>query len=103
VSRAAAIDQDSLVVQDEEPVATMLDDEVVMLSARAGAYFGLNDAGTEIWKLIEKPRRVRDVCSALTGLFEGDADKIAIDVLAFLEELRGRGLVRVVDREEPPT
>ena len=66
------------------------------MSVRAGAYIGLNDAGTEIWRLIERPRRVSDVCGALASGFEADPETIARDVLAFLHELHGRGLVRCI-------
>ena len=45
---------DSVVVQEDEPIAAEVDGEVVMLSERAGAYFGLDGIGSEIWKLIAR-------------------------------------------------
>ena len=42
---------DSVIVQEDEPVAAEVDGEVVMLSERAGAYFGLDGIASEIWRL----------------------------------------------------
>ena len=55
---------DSVVVQEDEPIAAEVDGEVVMLSERAGAYFGLDGIGSEIWKLIAQPRRVRAISAS---------------------------------------
>ena len=91
---------DSVVVQESEPVAAEVDGEVVMLSERAGAYFGLDDIGSEIWRLIKEPRRVADVCDTLAQHYEIDADTLNRDVLSFLEQLLARNLVRLVHAPE---
>jgi hypothetical protein len=91
---------DSIVVRDSEPIATTIDDEVVMLSPRAQAYFGLGSVGSEIWKAIEHPRRVDDICAALMQEFEVDADTCQREVLAFLDDLVGRKLARIVGEED---
>jgi len=91
---------DSIVVRDSEPVATTIDDEVVMLSPRAQAYFGLGSVGSEIWKAIEQPRRVDEICAALMQEFEVDADTCQREVLDFLNDLVGRKLARIVGQED---
>jgi len=95
------IGPDSFVVRDSEPIATMLDDQVVMLSVRANAYFGLNDVGSEIWQMIGQPRRVEDICRMLSSAYEGPEDAVVRDVVEFLEGLLAHGLVRVVAQQEP--
>jgi hypothetical protein len=87
---------DSIVVQEDEPVAAEVDGEVVMLSERAGAYFGLDAIGSEIWKLIAQPRRVSDLCRSLSPRYDIDADTLIRDVTCFLDELLARKLVRLV-------
>jgi hypothetical protein len=89
---------DTIVVQDSEPVAATVDDEVVMLSVRAGAYFGLDGIGSEIWNMVREPRRVGDICRSLSEVYDVDDDTVARDVVAFLRSLLERGLVRVVDQ-----
>ena len=87
----------SVVVRDSEPIATTIDDEVVMLSPRAQAYFGLGSVGSEIWNAIEQPRRVEEVCAALMQEFEIDAETCRREVIDFLNDLIERGLARIVD------
>jgi hypothetical protein len=96
------IGPDSVVVRDNEPIATTLDDQVVMLSVRAGAYFGLNDIGSEIWEMIGQPRRVDDICHTLSRVYDMTEDTATRDVVEFLEALLARGLVRVVEQHEQP-
>ena len=90
---------DSIIVQEDEPVAAEVDGEVVMLSERAGAYFGLDGIGSEIWRLIEEPRRVSELCGPLAQRYEVDAETLSRDVTAFLDALLARNLVRLV--QEP--
>jgi hypothetical protein len=96
-----SIASDAVVVQDSEPVVATVDDEVVMLSARAGAYFGLNGVGTEIWNMLREPRRLSDLCRELSQRYEADIDTLTRDVTLFLQALIERGLVRVVPPGDP--
>jgi len=88
---------DSVVVQEDEPIAAEVDGEVVMLSERAGAYFGLDGIGSEIWKLIAQPRRVSDICRFLAQHYDAAGETLTRDVTSFLDELLVRRLVRLVD------
>jgi hypothetical protein len=90
---------DSVIVQEDEPVAAEVDGEVVMLSERAGAYFGLDGIGSEIWRLIGEPRRVSELCGTLAQRYDVDAETLSRDVTAFLDALLARNLVRLV--QEP--
>jgi Coenzyme PQQ synthesis protein D (PqqD) len=88
---------DSVVVQEDEPVAAEVDGEVVMLSERAGAYFGLDGVGSEIWKLIAQPRRVSELCQLLAQHYDVDRETLTREVTSFLDELLARRLVRLLD------
>jgi Coenzyme PQQ synthesis protein D (PqqD) len=88
---------DSVIVQEDELVAAEVDGEVVMLSERAGAYFGLDGVGSEIWRLIEEPRRVSELCGTLAQRYDVDAETLSRDVTAFLDALLARNLVRLVE------
>src|SRR5262245_46229182 len=97
-----AIGPDSVITQDKEPIAASVDDEVVMLSARAQAYFGLDKIGTEIWSMIERPCRVGEICARLVERYEIEPQTCETDVIEFLDELLGHGLIRLVDRDARP-
>jgi hypothetical protein len=95
------ISADTVVVRDSEPIDTTVDDEVVMLSVRAGAYFGLNGVGSEIWNMLREPRRVGDLCAALASTYDADERTLAADVTRFLQALVARGLARIVEDTGP--
>src|ERR1700719_2467527 len=81
------VTDDTVLVRDNEPVPTTIDDEVVVLSLRAGSYFGFNAVGSEIWSMLAEPRRVRDIYDELARLHEVDADTMTRDVTPFLQML----------------
>jgi len=73
-----------------------------MMSLEREKYYGLEGPGGRIWQLIETPRTVADVCSALLEEFEVDPDACLADVREFLSDLLKEGLVRVVERTTAP-
>ncbi len=74
-----------------------VDDDIVILNMTTNSYVALDDIGRRIWELIETPRRVEELCTQLTGEFNGVPERIQTDVLSFLNELESEKLVRVVD------
>ena len=93
---------DTVLVQDNEPIPATVDEEVVLLSVRAGNYFGFNRVGTEIWNMLTEPRQVGDILASLAKSHDVDTDTMARDVTQFLRTLIDRGLVRVIDPGKSP-
>jgi Coenzyme PQQ synthesis protein D (PqqD) len=89
----------SIITQDQEPIVASVHDEVVMLSARAESYFGLDGVGSEIWNMIGEPRRVSDICAQLVGRYEVEPERCEDDLLKFLNELLDYGLIKLVNPE----
>jgi hypothetical protein len=87
----------SVLVQDKEPTAADLDGDVVVLSVRAGCYFGLNRVATEIWNMLAEPCRVGQIFASLSERHDVDAETFARDVAPFLQTLVEHQLVRVID------
>ncbi len=88
---------DTILVRDSEPIPATVEEETVVLSIRAGAYFGFNRVGTEIWNMLMEPRRVGDIFDLLSQTHEVDAATMTRDVTVFLNSLINRRLLRVVD------
>lgn len=88
---------DTIVVQDGEPIPATIEEETVVLSMRASAYFGFNRVGTEIWTMLTQPRCVGEIFDLLSQSHDVDADTMTRDVTAFLDALIKRRLLRVVD------
>lgn len=91
---------DTVVIQDSEPVVATVQDNVVLLSLRAGAFFKLNTIGGQIWNMLVEPRSVHEIVDALARTHEADAETMVRDIAAFLDSLIDRRLVRVVDRDD---
>ena len=88
---------DTIVIQESEPVAATVQDNVVLLSLRAGAFFKFNTIGGQIWNMLIEPRSVREIVDALSKIHEADDETMARDVAGFLDSLIDRRLVRVID------
>ena len=76
-----------------DQIAATVDREVVVLSIERGSYYGLDEIGSDIWQLIEKPIGVAALCDALAAKYDADRVTIERDVLALLEKLVAEGLV----------
>ena len=68
--------------------------EAVLLDLEKGMYYGLNEVGVEIWKLVEEGRTPAETVDALTGEFEVDAETLMSDLVALLSDLVEAGLVQ---------
>jgi hypothetical protein len=90
---------DSILVQDEEPIAADIGGRVAVLSLRAGSYFDFNPVATEIWCMLTEPCRVSEIFHTLSRLHDVDAETLARDVTPFLQTLVTHRLVRVVCAE----
>ena len=89
----------SCVVLSDEQVSTSLGDETVILGMGDGVYYGLDAVGARVWTLLATPRRVSELVSAVTREFDVRAEECERDLLALLDELAERRLVREVAAE----
>lgn len=80
-------------------VTATVDDALVMMSLEKGAYYGLDEIGSQIWSQLEAPTRVAALCDNLQAQYDVTRAQCEEDVLAFLQELLDEGMVRVVNRD----
>jgi hypothetical protein len=73
-----------------------VDDELVALDERQGLCFGFNNVATSVWKLIEQPRSLAYIESALRQEYEVPADQCVAEVRQLLDDLVERGLARAI-------
>jgi len=92
-----AISHDSIATVTQVQVSCEVNGETVILHFDSGNYFGLNDVGTLVWKMIEQPRSVSDLRDAILNEYEVESDQCERELLNLLEELRQRGLIEVRD------
>jgi hypothetical protein len=87
----------SVVVAAEGQVSCDLAEEVAILDIKSGIYYGLNTIGARIWKLIQEPRTVSEVCETLLAEYEVKPERCEHELLALLQELAAKGLIEVQD------
>ena len=85
---------DSYISRSDEIVASMLDDEVVMMSIEQDAYYGLDPIGSRIWEIIEKPARISEICDVLMEEYDVSRETCEKDVLNFFDKLAKDKLVK---------
>jgi hypothetical protein len=74
-----------------------LDDEAAILNLKTGVYFGLNEVGAWVWRLIQAPHTVAQVRAALLAEFEVAPETCASDLQALLRDLAQHQLIEVRD------
>jgi len=89
------VSTDSVVTVAPVQLSCEVNGETVILHFDKGNYFGLNDVGTLVWKMIQRPCSVRELRDAILREYEVDADRCERDLVNLLEEFRGHGLIEV--------
>ncbi|MDB5534454.1 MAG: coenzyme synthesis protein PqqD [Hyphomicrobiales bacterium] len=79
-------------------LAAKVGDELVMMSAESGNYIGLSEVGARIWELINGPRDVDALCSALQAEYSVTPQTCHAEVEAFLKEMVKHGAIAL----DPP-
>jgi hypothetical protein len=89
------VTRDSLISRSADLMAADLEQDTVLMSLERGSYFALAETGRAIWQQLATPMRAADLCAALGALYEGPAERIEADTLAFLTRLAHLGLIDV--------
>lgn len=74
-----------------------LDGKVVLLSIENGTYYNMNEVGSRIWALIEKPVTVAALIEQLLAEFEVEKSTCEKEVADFLGQLQKDHLLKVVE------
>ena len=89
-----ALTLQSRVVVSDAQVSTTVGGEVVILHMHDGVYYGLDAVGARLWSLLQAPTEVAALVTVIVSEFDVAEAQCASDVLALLENLLERGLVR---------
>jgi hypothetical protein len=83
------------VVRSSDQVSGDLDGRVVLLSIENGEYYNMNEVGSRIWALLEKPMTVTGLIDRLLTEFDVERATCEQEVAAFLEQLQKSNLLKV--------
>lgn len=70
-----------------------LEGEAVLLDLSRGIYFGLNEVGTRIWRMLDEGESLERISDALVTEYEADRLTVERDLTALVAELEARRLI----------
>lgn len=70
-----------------------VDDEILGLHIENGTCYSFNPTAARIWKLIEQPKTLAEICATLTAEFKVEPAACEADVRTLLDDLAADGLV----------
>ncbi len=79
----------------EDKISTELDGETVILDLAGGNYSGLNEVGTSIWNLLEKPKSFSAILNSLQKEYEVSERQCKTDMTTFLKKLVENNLITI--------
>jgi Coenzyme PQQ synthesis protein D (PqqD) len=95
VTSSSCLTPSSIVVANPEQVSSALAGESVILSLRSGTYYGLNEVGSCIWKWVQHPITIINLCNAIMAEFDVDPQTCETEVIRLISELIEVSLVEV--------
>jgi hypothetical protein len=82
-------------IRRKDAVATSdLGEEIVVLDLEGGRYFGLEEVGAFVWRLLAEEPTVEQIESAIVERYEVPQERCASDLGELLAGLHFRGLIQ---------
>jgi hypothetical protein len=90
------IQRDSRIIAagEGEVVSCHIAGEAALLNLKSEAYYGLDKVGAVVWSLLEQPRTVEEITTALLQRFDVEPQRCEQDLLALLNQMEQANLVR---------
>ena len=87
-------------VRSESVVARVVAGETLIVPVRAkvgdlASIYSFNGTGTLIWKLLETPKTVMELATAVAQEYQVESERAERDVAEFVREMRAVGLVEL--------
>lgn len=93
----SAITLDSSVQASTEQVSCEVTPDVVILNLKNGEYYGMNEVGARIWRLLQEPRTVAEIRDHVVEAYpDVTPEQCTLDLLSLLEDLAASSLIEVV-------
>jgi len=92
--------REETLVRSRAVVARVVAGETLIVPVRAkvgdlASIYSFNGTGSLIWKLLELPRTVAELATAVAQAYEVDPARAEQDVTSFVSEMKSVGLVEV--------
>ena len=91
---ATLSDRNEVFQRNPDLIGALIDNELVMMSAEKGQYYGLAGVGLRIWELLEQPRGFDQLVDQILDEFEVGREECQQDMAQFLKQMLELGLVK---------
>ena len=103
MSTLPALTGNCVVKAAPDQVCSDLGGETVILNLKSGTYYGLNPTGTFVWNLIQEPKTIEDLRTAILSEYEVDAAVCDRDLKSLLQKLMEQSMIEVIDAKNIKT
>jgi len=83
----------------KDAVACEFGNGLALLDMRSNIYYSLNSVGAYIWELIQEPKPISEIHSAVLERYNVERERCKADVDGLLKGLADAGLARLHDEE----
>jgi len=90
------LSRSSKIVVSKNVVSCDLSGETAMLDMKEGIYYGLNEMGTIIWELIQKPITIQEIVDNILEEYEVDEETCYEDVVELTEQMLENKLIEAI-------
>ena len=81
------IPMNAIITKNSELLSSEIDNEIVMMNVETGKYYGMNSIGSEIWRLLDEPKELKDIHASLLSNFKVEKATCEIEVQSYLKHL----------------
>lgn len=92
---ADSITEDTTLVAVPTAVSADLEGEAVVLDTAAGEYYGFNEVGSFIWRLLQEPMTFAELIDALLDEYGVDRDRCEAEVRDLLGRMMEKNLLEI--------
>lgn len=94
------IGRNTIVSWSAEPVATEVNDEVVLINLERDRCYGLGATGSDLWRRLRTPVQVSELWTQLEAEYRAPPGQIEADVLKTLRQFADEGLIELSETGE---
>ena len=80
-----------------DTVSCELDGETAILNVQSGDYYGLDEVGASVWRIMSQPHTVAEIIREITSEYDVDPAQCEGDLISLISKLASHGLVEIGD------
>ena len=95
MSQGSPVSPHAYIAVNAEHLAADLGGEVVIMGVETGGYYGLDEVGAFVWRLLAQPRTFKDIVTRVLDEFDAEAATVECDLARFFGDMKAEGLVSI--------